>query len=201
MEVNKFYLKINLSFFQEGSAGEKTEEATARKKKKARDEGQVAMSQEISTAFLFIAVFFALGVFSPYIVRTMGRVFNYAFTMTGDMNDAFTFEFIRRYITHMFLQILLIAAPILLVSLVIGVLTSIAQVGWNPTTKPLQAKLNKMDPIKGFKRIFSKKSLVEFVKSLFKMAVIVIVLNSVIRNNIHRVFHLVEMELDRKSVV
>jgi flagellar biosynthetic protein FlhB len=71
-------LRYNLSFF-DGGSGEKTEQPTARKKHKAREEGQVARSQEIGTAVLFIVVFFALRSFAPSMYGNLESLFSLSF--------------------------------------------------------------------------------------------------------------------------
>ena len=64
---------------------------------------------------------------------------------------------------------LFIIGPILVIIMVSGVLANIMQTGGlRFSAHPLSLKWNKLNPIKGFGRIFSKTSLVELFKSLFK---------------------------------
>ena len=73
------------------------------------------------------------------------------------------------------IQILLISAPFLLVGFILSFLSDLIQVKWRPTSKPLQPKFNKLNPVNGFKRIFSLSSLVELLKSLLKIGLIALV--------------------------
>ncbi len=174
--MSKYYLKLNLSFFD----GEKTEKATPRKKSKARDEGQVAKSQEISTAFAFITAFAVLKMSGPYMIKNLREVFYYNSDLLLNTNEIYNVNFTSKYLAYLFSKVLLIVAPMFVASMIVGLISNIIQVGWKITTKPLMPKLSKLNPIKGFKRIFSLKSIVELVKSISKMTIIgLIVFNTV----------------------
>ena len=56
-------------------------------------------------------------------------------------------------------------APFLVVGVIVAFVVSIVQVGWKVSTKPMQPKLDKFNPISGFKRMFSKESVFELFKS------------------------------------
>ena len=73
-------------------------------------------------------------------------------------------------------------APIMLVALVAGVAANYFQVGFLFSTETIQFKLEKIDPIKGFKRIFSLRSVVEFLKSILKISIVGIITFLVIWN-------------------
>ena len=74
-------------------------------------------------------------------------------------------------------------------------LISVIQVGWKVTGKPLQPKFDKFNPINGFKRIFSKDSIFELVKSILKIFVIVYVAYTSIRGHAQDIFILYEIPL------
>ena len=67
--------------------------------------------------------------------------------------------------------------------LVVGFLSSFFQFGWLLTGKPLTPDFSKLDPIKGMGRLFSKRSLVELVKSLTKVVLIAWIAYSTVINN------------------
>lgn len=185
-------MRLNLHFFDDGG-GEKTEKATPRKRNKAREEGQVAKSQEIGTAFLLLAAFFSLKYFASRMLRGMMAVFNYNFSLIGYIDTVFELDFIARLVAYMFGQVLLIAMPLLLVALVLGLLTNVIQVGWHPTTKPLMPKLSKLNPIKGVKRLFSMRALLDLVKALVKFGIILYVIYSAIKSDIDKIPALMEL--------
>lgn len=66
----------------------------------------------------------------------------------------------------------MILAPILLVALVAGVVSNYMQVGFLFSAEVIQPKLEKLDPIKGFKRIYSMRAIVELIKSILKIVVV-----------------------------
>ena len=164
-------IPLKLDFFAE-SSGEKTEKATPKKKEKAREEGQVAKSQELGTALLFITVFFGLRFLSGYMYNTLAATFRYGFAIMPEMHDFFPMDNIGAYINFLFMQVLIIVAPLFALTMLVGVISNLAQVGWHPTTKPLMPKFTKLNPLSGFKRIFSFRALMELGKSLAKFAII-----------------------------
>ncbi len=191
-EPLKYTVKMNLGFFD---AGEKTEKATPKKRKEARGEGNVAKSQEASTAVLLLAVFFAFKYFMPNMVKSIMTNMQYSFTMISSIEDIMQTDYIAYYVAYMFGQSILIATPILAVALVIGVVINLVQVGWHPTTKPLKVKLSKINPISGFKRMFSLQSLLNLVKSIAKLAIIIIVIYNVVKDEIEKIPGLLSVSL------
>lgn len=166
-------IPLNLQFFAEDSGGsEKTEKATPKKKEKAREEGQVAKSQEVSTAFLLLAAFFALRMFAGVIERGVFGIFGTQLDLIAGGMEHMETVFIANHLAWLFGRVLIMSAPMFLVAIIIGVVTNIVQVGWKITTKPMMPKFSKLNPIKGFKKIFSLQSLMNLVKSILKLSVI-----------------------------
>ena len=92
-------------------------------------------------------------------------------------------------------QILIVCVPFFAFGFVVTALISVIQVGWKVTGKPLQPKFDKFNPINGFKRIFSKDSIFELVKSILKIFVIVYVAYTSIRGHAQDIFILYEIPL------
>ena len=93
------------------------------------------------------------------------------------------------------LQIIIMLAPVLIVGFLIAFLCDYVQVGWKPTAKPLQPKFSKLDPTKGFKKIFSAQSLVELIKAIAKILVITFITYSYIKDKTGLLFSLLDMPL------
>ena len=189
--LTRLALPMNLHFFD----GEKTEKATPRKKSKAREEGQVARSQEIGTAFLFIFMFAALGMLGEYMLNGLLRVFRHSFTIIPAAGELLDTAALSGQISYMLLQIILILAPIMLVALFTGFTTSVIQVGWHPTTKPLKPKFSKLNPLNGIKRLFSAHALVELAKSLLKFTIILMVIYDIMKDEAPHLYQLLDMEM------
>lgn len=194
-------LSYDLQFFaKEGPGGEKTEEPTSKKLDDARKEGQVAKSKEIANAFGILALFLIL----KFYVGTMGESFIEIFRgiyaqipnliqMYDGMVPA---SAIMVLIRSVMLRMLLILAPVLLVALVVAFVCDVVQVKWRVTTKPLQPKFSKMNPIKGFSRIFSPSSLVELLKSVAKIGIVAYVVYSYLKDRLEDIFLLYDVTLN-----
>ncbi len=187
-----FFIPINLSFFDEG---EKTEQPTARKREKAREEGQVAKSPEVTTALLFLAMFFGLKLFAEMMFNGMKSVFNLNFTMIADIDNVFNLKYMSDYIVFMFSQVLLIALPVFAISIGISIFTNVIQVGWKITPKALKPKFSKLNPIKGFKRLFSMRVLVDLVKAIMKFTIIIVAIYFMIESEVRYIPQLAFMGL------
>lgn len=93
------------------------------------------------------------------------------------------------------LRLLLIILPVFLVGVIVAFVSDLVQVKWHPTTKPLKPKGSKLNPINGFKKIFSAQSLVELVKSIAKIFLIAYVTYSYIKDKQPLLFSLYDMPM------
>ena len=161
---------------------EKTEAPSQKRRDDAREEGQVAYSKEVSSALLlggFLLLFWFSG---SSMTQQWEEVFAYTFSNLHQWAEL-DISLVGR-LTQIFMEATLaLVVPFFGVALVVGVLASVAQVGFHVTGKPLMPNLGKLNPLKGIGRIFSKQSLSELVKSLFKMGVIVYLGYGVLADN------------------
>lgn len=164
--VSDYMLILDLQQF----AGEKTEKATPKKRQEARKKGQVAKSNEINTAIVLLFAFLILKFFGAYMARGVIDLFIYS--LSELMLWTPTVESIQLLSTELMFRIVLIIFPVMLGSIIAGVSANLGQVGFMFTTEPLQFKLSNINPLSGLKRMFSSRSLVELVKSIFKISVI-----------------------------
>lgn len=173
METSELPLKLcNKSFYfdlQLFAGDDKTEEPTAKKRADAKKKGQVGRSTEISTAFVLLTGFFVLKVLWENIYTSIANYTTYIFT---HLNQPVDTENISRLFIGIMEILTTTALPIMLAIMIIGLGVNFFQVGLNFNTEAIGFKLDKLNPINGFGRIFSKRSLVELFKSLFKIAVI-----------------------------
>lgn len=154
---------------QRFAGGEKTEEPTAKKRADARKKGQVGRSQELNTAFVLLVGFFTLKLLWDSIYLSIASYTTYVFTNLNQSVDT-------ENIIHIFIGIIVVLAktafPVMFAIMLIGLAINFFQVGLNFNTESIEFKLDKLNPINGFGRIFSKRSLVELAKSFFKILVI-----------------------------
>lgn len=179
-EENKWLIPYNLQYFADSGSGEKTEEPTARKKEKAREEGQVAKSTEITSAFLLLAMFAGFKIFGGGVVTDIGTMTRELYSLFG--TETVDMAFASGLFNYVIRSVIFMLIPFFAISFSISLGTNLIQVGWHPTTKPLTPKLSRFNPIEGFKKIISLKSLVELVKSLMKIGLILAIVYNTIRD-------------------
>ena len=150
-------------------AGEKTEEPTSKKRADARKKGQVARSQELNSGFVLLVGFFGLKLLWDSIYVSIATYTTYVFT---NLNQTVDTENILRIFIGIVMILAKTAFPIMIYIMIIGLVINFFQVGLNFNTESIEFNLDKLNPINGFGRIFSKRSLVELVKSFFKILVI-----------------------------
>ncbi len=150
---------------------EKTEKATPRKLRKSREEGQVARSVEISNFAVFSAGMFALLVSRSF----LGKQF-YSFTQNIFENlNSFNIQLnlLQVYAVKWMLFFLGTTAPFFIGIIFFTLAANILQVGFKITPKALRPKFDKLNPLKGIKKVFfSAQSFVETIKSLLKFSII-----------------------------
>jgi len=195
-----FFMEYELQWFaKDGDGGEKTEPATSKKLQDARNEGQVAKSQELNYAISLIALFIILKIFISYIGENLFYNFAANYKKIPDFIDesigGMSVRLATLVINNTILTILKILAPVLVIGFLVALLSNILQVGWKVTTKPMKPKFSKLNPLNGFKRIFSKDSMFELVKSIAKIGLILYVAYSAISDHQDELFLLYDIPL------
>lgn len=189
MELENLVLAYNLQFFaKDGPGGEKTEPATSKKLDDVRKEGQVAKSKELISAVSLLALFVLIKVYIGIVGEKLLKVFqDFYNTFDKIISSSATglpMNLSLEAVKQMLISIVLIAAPFLIVAVIIAFLLNVLQQKWMVTAKPLQPKASKISPLSGFKRIFSVKQLVELLKAIAMMAVIGIVVYQTIKDKL-----------------
>ncbi len=199
-DTSALLIKYNLQFFAEDANGaEKTEQPTAKKLDDARKEGQVAKSQEIATAFTLLALFVIIRVIYPFMGTNFEtlfeRVYNSIPNVARTYDGMLPVAYIRSILTNAIITMLLISAPFFIIAFIIAFLSDLVQVGFKPTSKPLQPKLSKLNPISGMKKIFSARKLFDLGKSILKLVVMGAVIFSFFTGRTESLFLLYDMPL------
>ncbi len=154
----------------EESFQEKTEPATQRRRQDARKEGKVARSMELNSfAILFVGVlvlFFAM----PLMIRQVSDVMRELFQSIATLD--ISVGLIPQLFFTIGTRMLIILAPIMICLFAAGLLINFSQVGFHLTSKPLEPKLDKLDLIKGLKKLLSTQSLVALARNIIKLVII-----------------------------
>ena len=176
---------------------EKTEEPTAKKLEKAAEEGQVFTSKEM---FVFTGIIgmFCLVYILPYYSQMLISYWSMFFDWSDIVNDKKSILDILSYALYLFIVVIIfISIPMFLIVL----LTQIAVGGINFAPKAIQFKGKKINPVEGFKRMFSQKSLAELVKAILKVLLLFGLTALVIYDRLDDMIQLTERELSQAIIV
>lgn len=177
----------------EESFQEKTEQATPKRREEARRKGQVARSAELSSVAILAVGLLALWGLGGYMCNRMRLLMVEVFTNGMAIQlDPVTVR------PHLFTWIggyVAIVAPMAILLAAGAVVVNIAQVGVLFTGEPLVPKGDRISPLSGLKRIFSKKGLVELAKGLFKVAIVAYLTYQTISSESDRFMGFVDMEV------
>lgn len=150
----------------------KTEDATPKRRTEARQKGQILKSKEVNTAVLILMAANALNWTGGHIYKTIFRYLQSTYYeipwFVKDFKPWDVFQYGVKSVFILFAMIL----PIMIIIFITALLVEVLQVGILITGKPLKPQLERINPMKGFKRIFSLKSVVELAKNLVKTLII-----------------------------
>lgn len=192
MNESHLYIKINLQLF---AADEKTEKATPKKRSDARKKGQVFQSREITSALVLILVFFTLKICGSFIYGEFSLLIKRTFEDYFTRKNLFTYNELTAVFTELILVTLKTCGPVFVVALVITVAVLYAQVGFLFTVETLGIKFEKINPINGFKRLFSPRSAVELLKSIIKITIVLYMAYSFIKGKTNTILNLINLQV------
>lgn len=195
-------LELNLQFFAaEGPGGEKTEEPTSKKLEDTRKDGKVAKSKELSSGLELISLFLILKFFVGYMGKQFMKFFDTIYGKFSDYTTYWNGSIVRADYAILFRGVYLSILKLLLPFFIIGVIVSIAsnmlQFKFKVTAKPLRPKFSKLNPISGFKRMFSAEKLMELLKSILKVVLISALVYSTIKDDWVYLYKFYEMPLNQ----
>lgn len=177
----------------QGSDQEKTEPATPKRLQEMREKGQVAKSREVPSVAVLVASLFVFYFLGSTMIKEFMELMKEAFNSSGSVQ-----------LTEANLQWLLVAylqrcwkivAPLMVTIIAVGLFSNVLQVGFIFSAEKLIPKFSKLDPIKGFTKMFSKETLVELVKNIFKIVIIGYVAYLTVRDELNQIVPLMDMEI------
>lgn len=184
-------IKINLQLFSEG---EKTEEPTPKKRREAREEGQILQSKEVNNVVILFACFFGLKLFGGIISSQLQNLITSIFHEIQNVESFFNASTLNVNALKIMSIFGIMVFPILGVAFLSSLIVNYMQVGFIFTTKTLKLKLDRLNPIEGFKKIISKKALMELVKSILKIILVGYVAYKYIMDNILEIIQYSSLE-------
>lgn len=150
-------------------ADEKTEEPTEQKLEKAREEGNFPKSQEFASAIVFVFVLMTCLFGANQFLDHLRVLIQMALRFDA---SSLSEEALLVKIGIVYSSALWLVVPIASVAVVAGLIGVIAQIGFHVSFKPIEPKFENLDPVKGFKKIFSIKSLLELAQMFVRSIVI-----------------------------
>ncbi|WP_313234473.1 flagellar biosynthesis protein FlhB [Sporosarcina ureae] len=178
-------LRLDLQFF----AGEKTEKATPKKREDSRKKGQVLKSQDVTAAIVLLSIFIFMFFAAGFIRDNFFVFFRESFTHFIPIKSMDEEQVMLVYIS-VIKQMAIILLPIMLIAVIASIAANLLQFGLLFTAETLKFDLKKIDPIKGLKRIFSIRAIVELLKSILKISFIGTVTTLIIWSNLGQVLDL-----------
>jgi len=172
---------------------EKTEKPTPKKRLDVRKKGEVAKSRELPSVAVLMSGILTMAVLAPFMNTQMRMVMEralYEFP-TSDLGLADVVNLCHEFS----LTFLFILGPIMAAVFIAAILSNIMQVGFLLSGESIKPKLSKLNPLKGFARLFSIQSLMEFVKSMAKLLIVGLVSYFAIKGELDRIPSLMDMEL------
>lgn len=151
-------------------AGEKTEKATPKKRRDSRKKGQVAKSVDVNTALILLMMFIFLMFFGASFVKQLLHIFQRSFAEFALMDV--TLESVQMMFVGLTIEAAKAAGPILAVAFVAAIASNYLQVGFLFSTEAVQLKPERINPLQGFKKIYSLRAIVELAKSVLKISFI-----------------------------
>jgi flagellar biosynthetic protein FlhB len=174
----------------------RTEEPTEYKKRKAREEGKVAKTQELPSALILLFGFFMIFLFSKVIYKNLlGMMQFYLGSVPQVVSSGENMLFLLRPILPIIAKII---GPIMGVVFIAAIIGNVAQVGFQFSIKPIQPDISKINPnpIRFFQRVlFSKLTAVNLGKTIFKIAAIGVVAFLLIRRETATIMQTIDMGL------
>ena len=174
---------------------EKTEQATDARREEFRKQGNVAHTKELASAVLLLAAAGSVYALGRFFFKNFYELFYYSFgpdmvqtIRHGEFTEAFRINGEKA---------LILMAPVMGIAAILGVASSIVQVGFLQVEDALTPKFDKMNPVEGFKRVFSLRAIVEALKGILKMAAIGMVLYFLLRGEVHQIPYMMSFSIEQ----
>lgn len=155
---------------EQDNGQDRTEEATPRRREQAREKGQVPRSRELTTTALLLGGCAGLVLFSGFMLEGLLAIFRTGFAI--DRQLIFLADGGLVQMGRLFKEAAWVVAPICAILFLLAGLMPVVLGGWSFSLEAIAPKLSKLDPIKGFGRLFGPKGLMELLKALAKFLLV-----------------------------
>lgn len=167
---------------------DKTEEATPKKKSDSRKKGQIARSKDVGVAITMVVCTLVIAMFWGTLVNQFREIIIYFLSLP--MLHNFNIAELNAIAITVMAKIALCLAPIVFPIMIGGVVASLMQTGFIITGEPLKPSLGKLNPISGFKRMFSKRSALDLCKNIIIITIVCIIAYDYMAENFQSILSL-----------
>lgn len=179
----------------EQEEGEKTEDPSAHRIEEFRKKGDVASSRELTSVLVLAACLLTLSLSLVFIFEQLTTYVEWLYTL--DLAAAFEPKALHTITTRTFVVAAKCSAPVLFVALCIGVLAQVIQIGFLYSPDILELNFERVNPLSGIKKLFSKQALFETLKGIFKFTVIIAVVYVYMKEDIVKYNSFMHMEVSQ----
>lgn len=159
----------------------KTEKATPKKREDEQKKGNIFQSSDVISALSILALFYTLKFIFPFLYKHMsGVIIKYIGYMrtVNTLSTAFAMDAAK----DVLIAVLLLAGPVMLVSIAVGIIATGMQTRFKISKENLKIKFSRLSPLQGIKKMFSLRSITELIKAMLKISVIGYILYSAFLN-------------------
>lgn len=177
---------------------EKSEEATPHRLEEAREKGDVAQSREFANFILFLGLALSLYFYGKSMIEKIADLLRTSFDPQRFQADSV--RELMTVMTYFMKQMLFILGPLFGTVFLFGVVGYLSQIGFLFTTDKIFPKFDKINPMNGIKRIFSKETLMELVKATIKIIILSAIVYFIFKGELTRMNEIGAQPVSRSFV-
>lgn len=174
---------------------DKTEDPTEKKLSDARKKGQVAKSKDVNLAFTLLASTLVLALIGGFSGKNMLSMLSNS--LGKALNTKLSYGVLMNIYMTMAIKLALILLPLILPIMVMGIVGNFAQTGFLNSTEPLKPQLSRINPISGFKRIFSTRTFMALIKDLAVVIVPVYIGYKFVMDNYDNIMSISSLDINQ----
>jgi len=172
---------------------DKTEEPTASRLSKAREEGQIARSQELAPAAMMVIATLFFTMMGQYVFNSMGNLFRHQLQFDRHITDKA--ELLPAIFASSIVDGFVIVLPLIVIMAVIAALSTTLAGGFIFSPRLALPNFGKLNPMSGLKRIFGPDALIQLGKSVAKFLVVGAILLMSVMNNLNDLTNISQLDL------
>lgn len=172
---------------------EKTEQATPKKRRDSRKEGEVLQSKDIVTAVSVAGIFVSMRLLLDFMSQTVISYTKSVFEQVG--TTEVTPDTIMAIFVNIITVFVMAVGPICLIAMFLGIIPTVAQTRGLFTMKAIRPKFSRLNPLSGIKKLFSAQAIVGILKGLIEVIIITYVVGSEIYGRLPKIIALMNAGL------